>query len=135
MDEFVRQLQALIPENFDYLSFLKTLAILVGGFLILSIIGRIFFGRKSALNQSISAGIGILFIYAVTILVHSYGVTLDFLVSPLPFVSISGDYLTLFNITTADYVNICGQVLDMIILAFLVNLVNTWLPAGKKLFG
>ena len=35
----------------------------------------------------------------------------------------------------ADYVMICGEVLDMIILAFLVNLVNSWLPQGKKLIG
>lgn len=135
MDDFFNQLQALVPENFDYLAFLKALAILVGVFLIFSIIGRLFFGKKSALNQSISAAIGILFIYAVTIIIYSYGISLNFLVSPLPFISISGDYLHIFNIVSADYVNICGQVLDMIILAFLVNLVNGWLPLGKKIFG
>ena len=135
MDDFLNQLQALVPENFDYLAFLKALAILVGNFLILSIIGRLFFGKKSALNLSISTGIGILFIYAVTILIYSYGIPLDFLVSPLPFVSISGEYLHIFNIVNADYVSLCGQVLDMIILAFLVNLVNGWLPSVKKFFG
>ncbi|MBQ2785028.1 MAG: hypothetical protein IJF02_00780 [Oscillospiraceae bacterium] len=135
MDEFFNQIQALVPENFDCITFLKALAISVGGFLILSIIGRLFLGRKSALSQSISAAIGILFVYAVTILIFSYGISLDFLVSPLPFISISGDYLHIFNIVTADYVNICGQVLNMIILAFLVNMVNSWLPSGKKFFG
>ena len=135
MDDFLNHLQALVPENFDYLAFLKALAIIIGCFLILGIMGRLFLGKKSALNQSVSAGIGILFIYAVTILIYSYGISLDYLVSPLPFVSISGSYLNIFNIVNADYVSICGQVLDMIILAFLVNLVNSWLPFGKKFFG
>lgn len=135
MNHFLNQLQALVPDNFDYLAFLKALAILVGCILVISIIGRLLFGKRSTLNQSISAGIGILFIYTVTILVYSYGISLDFLISPLPFVSISGEYLHIFNFVTADYVNVCGHVLDMIILAFLVNLVNSWLPLGKKLLG
>ena len=68
MDKFLNELQTIIPENFDYLAFLKALGILVGGFLILSLIGRIFFGRKSTLNQSVSSAIGILFIYAIIFL-------------------------------------------------------------------
>ena len=135
MDNLLNQLQSLLPTGFDLLVFLKAFAILIGGFLLLSIIGRVFFGKKSVLTQSVSAAIGILFIYALTIVIHSYGFRLDFLVSPLPFISISGDYLSIFNIASANYVNICSQVLDMIILAFLVNLVNGWLPLGKKLFG
>ncbi len=135
MNDFINTLQSLIPSDFDLLSFLKALAILVVGFLVIGVLGRLIFGRKSVLNQSVSAAIGILFIYAVTIIVHSYGIALDFLVSPLPFVSISGDYLSIFNIASGGYVSICGHVLNMIILAFLVNLVNSWMPAGKKLIG
>lgn len=135
MNDLLDQLQALVPAGFDLVAFLKALAILVGSFLLLSIIGRVLFGKKSTLNQSISAAIGILFIYALTIVIHSYGIRLDFLVSPLPFISISGDCLHIFNIISADYISICGQVLNMIILAFLANLVNSWLPLGKKLFG
>ena len=135
MEDLLNQLQSLIPDGFDLLAFVKTLAILVFGFLLLSIIGRVLFGKRSAFNQSISAAIGILFIYALTVVIHSYGIQLDFLVSPLPFISIAGDQLSIFDIIAADYVNICGQVLNMVILAFLVNLVNGWLPKGKKLLG
>ena len=135
MDELLSQLQALVPAGFDLLAFLKAIGILIGLFLLIAVVGRLFFGKKSTLNRSVSTAIGILFIYAVTIVIHSYGIKLDFLVSPLPFISLTGDYLTIFNIVSADYVPICGHVLNMIILVFLVNIVNGWLPEGKKFFG
>ncbi len=135
MNEIMNYLQALVPQEFDVLAFLKAVAIFVGAFLILSGIGRLLFGKKSALNSSISTAIGILFIYALTIVIHSYALALDFLVSPLPFIQISADTLTVFSIVGADYVTLCGEVLNMIILAFLANLVNSWLPQGKKLLG
>lgn len=135
MEEFVAWLQSMVPENFDLEAFATTALVLVGGFLLISCVGRLIFGKKSVLNQSVSSAIGILFIYALTVVIHSYGVNLSFLVAPLPFVTISGDHLGIFSFVGADYVAICGQVLDMIILAFLVNLVNGWLPKGKKLFG
>ncbi len=135
MNEIMQYLQSLMPVGFDLVKFLTAAGILVGTFLLLGGLGRLLFGRKSALNMSLSTAIGILFIHALTIAIHSYGLKLDFLVSPLPFIQINGDYLNIFDIANADYVAICGQVLNMIILAFLTNLVNSWLPQGKKLFG
>ena len=84
MNELLNQLQSLVPTGFDMLAFLKVLGILIVVFLAVGFIGRLIFGKKSALNQSVSAAIGILFIYALTIVIHSYGITLDFLVSPCP---------------------------------------------------
>lgn len=133
MEEFVSWLQSLVPENFDLNAFITTAGVFVVGFLVIGCLGRLFFGKRSVLNQSVSSAIGILFIYALTIVIHSYGINLSFLVSPLPFVTISGEYLSIFTFTGADYVTICGQLLNMIILAFLVNLVNGWLPKGKHL--
>lgn len=133
MDAFLTWLQSLVPEGFDLTGFASTALILVAAFLILGFLGRLIFGKRSVLNQSVSSAIGILFIYALTIVIHSYGLDLKFLVSPLPFISISGDSLHIFSFVGADYVAICGQLLDTVILAFLVNLVNSWLSKGKKL--
>lgn len=135
MEEFVVWLKTIVPENFDLQAFTTTGLTLIVAFLALGCIGRLFFGKRSVLNQSVSSAIGILFIYALTIVIHSYGVNLNFLVAPLPFVTISGDYMSIFSFAASDYVQICGQLLNMIILAFLVNLVNGWMPAGKKLLG
>lgn len=133
MEQFMVWLQSLVPENFDLEAFATAALVLLGGFLLLSCLGRLIFGKKSPLNQSVSSAIGILFIYALTVVIHSYGINLTALVAPLPFVTISGDYLRIFSFVGADYVVICDQVLKMIILAFLVNLVNTPMPQGKKL--
>ena len=135
MDEIVNLLQSLVPENFSMETFLKAALVLCIGSLLIGFLGRMVFGKRSVLNQSVSSAIGILFIYAVTIVIYSYGINLSFLVSPLPFVTLSGEYLNIFSFSGAHYVSICGELLNMIILAFLVNLVNGWLPKGKKLLG
>jgi len=137
MDSVIEKLQTFVPENFDLKSILIMAAILSVGSLIFGFIGRFVFGKKSNLNQSVSSAIGILFIYMATILIHSFGLNLKFLLSPLPFFSIHttesvGEVLSLY-IPLNDYVALCGELLNMVILAFLANLANSWIPNGKKL--
>lgn len=133
MDEISNFLKSLIPDGFDLQKFLYAALILCVGALVIGFLGRLIFGKKSVLNQSVSSAIGILFIYALTIVLHSQGIDLKLLMSPLPFVTLEGDYLHLYSFISSDYVVACGQLLTMIVLAFLVNLVNGWLPTGKKL--
>lgn len=134
MDSLVNLLQPILGSGVDVTSFLSLALVLTLGSLILGSIGRFAFGKKSTLNQSISTAIGIIFIYAVTVVIHSLGLNLKFLVSPLPFVQLNGEMLHIFDITHADYVTICGEVLNMVILAFLGNLVESWMPKVKNLF-
>jgi hypothetical protein len=49
-------------------------------------------------------------------------------------VTISGDDLILFSFQNTHYTTICSEVLSMVILAFLVNLADGWLPRGKNIF-
>lgn len=135
MDSFVTLVQNALGSSSEVASFLLLAAVLTVSSLVFGFIGRFAFGKKSTLNQSVTSAIGILFIYALTVCIYSFGLDLNFLVSPLPFVTISGENLHIFDLTTAGYVSICGEALNMIILAFLVNLVNSWLPQGKKLLG
>ena len=108
--------------------------ILLIGSLLLGLIGRFVFGQKSILNVSVSSSFGILFIYALTVILSSSGVQLSNFVAPLPFVSINGDSLGLFDFFHAHYTLLSSQILGMIILAFLVNLVDCILPKQKNLF-
>lgn len=120
--------------RFDLPSFgIATLVLLAGVFL-LSLIGRLAFGKKSILSTAVSSVIGILFIYAVTVVLRSTGVSKDTFIAPLPFVTISGDSLIIFSFTGAHYATVCSEILSMIILAFLVNLAEGWLPRGKNIF-
>ena len=134
MEEISKALQSLVPADFDYANFFKAALLLCIGSLILGFLGRLIFGKRSVLNKSVSSSIGILFIYAATIVIYSFGVDLKFLVSPLPFISMTGEYLQIFSFQNADYTIICDQILSMILLAFLVNLINGLMPTGKRFF-
>jgi phosphopantothenoylcysteine synthetase/decarboxylase len=71
----------------DFYEFAITAAILLVGTLLLSILGRFVFGKKSQLCSAISSAIGILFIYALTVVLKSAGMQFDGLLAPLPFVT------------------------------------------------
>ena len=112
--------------------FLKSTGMLLAGLLALALMGRFAFGKRSVLCLAVSSAIGILFIYAITIVCGSSGEDLQRFVAPLPFISIEGDSMVLFTFL-ADYTVICSQVLSMIILSFLMNITDGWLPTGKHL--
>ncbi len=133
MDKIINWLESVLPSGFEIQSFMISALVLIGGILLLSILGRLIFGKKAVLTQAVSSAISILFIYAFTVVIYSFGVDLAFLVSPLPFVSISGEYMSIFQFAGAHYTVICDQILGMIILSFLANLTGSWLPTGKNL--
>lgn len=134
MESIVTYIESLLPSGFEIEMLLKAAIVLIVGVLVLGFVGRLLFGKKSVLSQSVSSAISILFIYAVTVVIYSLGVDLKFLVSPLPFVTISGEYMEIFQYEGVHYTVICDQILGMVILSFLANLTTGWLPTGKKLF-
>ncbi len=131
MDTIVNYFNSL---GLDFWSLLKTGLILLLGTFLISIFGRFVFGKRSALNNAVSSAIGILFIYGVTVVLKSSGAQFESLIAPLPFVNIYKDQLYIFTFQDADYTLICSELLSMVILAFLVNLADGWLPKGKNLF-
>lgn len=133
METINQFLQSFIPGSFDIRVYLKAALIIIVAFLALGVIGRLLFGKKSTLNHAISSAISILFIYVITVVVYSLGVDLAFLISPLPFIGISNGYMSIFTFEGVHYTVICNQILSMVILAFLANLANSWLPNGKNL--
>lgn len=135
MEKIYAFFDSITPEGFDAEQFLRFVAIFALGSLVFGFVARLIFGKKSNLNRAVSAAIAILCIYVVNVVVYSCGLKIKELLSPLPFVTIAGDYLNIFNFFTADFATICAQILGMVILAFLMNLLDSWLPQGKKLFG
>ncbi len=128
MDAILNYLQSI---NLDIGSFWKAAGILLAATLILALLGRFIFGKKSILCASVSSAIGILFIYAVTILLVNAGDSFQRFIAPLPFVTLSDDTMHLFSFQ-ADYTIVCSEILSMVILSFLMNLANSWLPTGKR---
>ena len=131
MDIIVNYFNSL---GLDFWVLAKTGLILLLGTFLISVFGRFVFGKRSVLNNAVSSAIGILFIYAVTVVLKSMGAQFESMIAPLPFVSISNDLMYIFSFQGADYTVICTELLSMVILAFLVNLADGWLPKGKNIF-
>lgn len=120
--------------GFDTPLFLKSALLLAVASIVLGAVGRFVFGKRSSIHCAVSSAIGILFVYAVTIVLHSAGAQFQKFIAPLPFVVIAGDNMQIFSFQGAHYTDICSQILSMVILAFLVNILDSILPRGKKLF-
>lgn len=135
MDKIFDFFESITPSQFSIYGFFRFLAVLVIGILLLSVIGRLIFGKRSNLNHALSSAIAIICIYILNVVLYSVGIKVDALLSPLPFVQIHGDYLVVYDIFHSGFRTLCGQLLDLVILAFFVNLLDTWLPKGKKLWG
>jgi hypothetical protein len=133
MEKILDFIRSFLPANFDVAKYFQFVLILAVGMLVISILGRIIFGKRSTLNYAVSSAIAIVFMYVVNVVVYSLGLKWSALLTPLPFVSIEGEYLLLFNIIGGDFRAICGHILNLVILAFVMNLIQTLLPKGKKM--
>ncbi len=129
MDSIVNYFASM---NLNIENFLKAIAMLFVALLVLALAGRFIFGKRSALILAVSSAIGILFVYAVTVILGGAGEDFQKFIAPLPFVTIENDTMVLFSFK-ADYTVVCTQVLSMIILSFLMNLADGWLPTGKHI--
>lgn len=136
MDQFIETLSPYLPAGFDLGAVIRIAVLMALGSLILGLVGRFCFGKRSGLNHSVSSAIGIIFVYAVTISIYALGpMELRQLLIPLPFVSFDGDMVNLFSFAGSAYTQICTQILNLLILAFLVNVLDSLFPRGKHLFG
>lgn len=134
MQDILTQISEWLPSTERIAELSRILLILAAAFLIIGFIGKLCFGKNSNLNRALSTAIGILFLYATAVLIHIYNPwNLSRYLSPLPFVAFSGNGLYLFSFAGTRFPVICSQVLSMVTLAFLYNLIDDFMPRGKKL--
>ncbi len=126
--------EQLLSVNFDSDLFWKAALLLTIGTLVLGCIGRYSFGKHSILDHAVSSAIGILFVYAATVVLFSLGAQYHSFVAPLPFIRLDEGTMSIFVFEGADYTVICEQLVNMIILAFLANLIDSVLPRGENFF-
>ena len=127
--------KSYLPVEVDLMSAAQFMLYFAAISLILGVMGRLVLGKRSSLNLSVSSAMGILFIYALTVVIYTFHPWhLELLLSPLPFATFNGDYLILLPITDVQFTALCSQVLSLVVLAFLVNLVDTFAPKGKNIF-
>lgn len=129
----IKHARSYIPADLDIVSVAQFMLYFAAASLILGVLGRIVLGKKSSLNHSLSAAMGILFVYALTIMIYTFRpLNLVQLLSPLPFVTFSEEYLIVLPISDTQLPALCTQILSLVILAFLVNLIDYFVPNGKS---
>lgn len=122
-----------LPKQIDWISAAKFMLYFAAASLILGLLSRMVLGKSSSLNHSLSSAMGILFIYSVTIVIYTFKPwNLEMFLSPLPFVNFSEAYLILLPISDIQFPALCAEVLSLVILAFLVNLLDTFIPRGEQ---
>lgn len=117
----------------DLPNLLKAALMLLVGSLLISCIFRFIFRKQTMISSAVSSSIAIIFIHVVMVLIVTVFTDLGFLVTPLPFASISTESIRFFSFSSSGYTAIAAELLSMIILAFLVNLVDGWMPKTKNL--
>lgn len=123
-----------IPASIEMMSMLKFMLILLVSSLGIGIFGRLVLGRGSDLNHTMSCSMGILAIYIITVAVYTFRPwNLEQLLSPLPFAAFWGDHLVIMPLRGTSFSTICTHMLSLVILAFLVNLMDSLLPEGEHI--
>jgi len=118
----------------DFIGAMKFLAVFAGLALLVTVLGRMILGKQSSLNHSISSAMGILFLYAASMILYTFQ-PWPFLekLSPLPFMVFAGDYMLVISFQNGVFSVLCHELLSLIILAFLFNLLDTIMPKGKSI--
>lgn len=125
-----------MPAQIDFVSTAEFMLYFAVASLILGGLSRLVLGKQSSLTHAMSSSMAILFIYAVTVVVYTFKPwKLELFLSPLPFVTFAGDYLILLPILDTAFPALCTEILSMVILAFLINLVDTFIPDGESVIG
>jgi len=128
--------ESYVPMDLDLGQISKFLLFFAAGSLILSVLGRFILGKRSSLNHSLSSVMAILFIYAVTIMVYTFKPwNLNNYLSPLPFVTFFNEYMVVMPVVGIYPTVLARELLSLIILAFLVNLLDSFIPQGKTVVG
>ena len=134
--DIIRHTASYLPAEIDFISAAQFLLFFAAASLVLGVISRIVLGKRSSLNGSLSSVMAVLFIYTLTVVLYTFKPwNLDFLLTPLPFASFSDHYLIIHPITDLKFTALCTEVLSLLILCFLINLVDTLMPAGEGIFG
>lgn len=117
----------------DWISALKIAGILVFIIFAVGAILRAIFGRGSSLTRSISATLNILLIYLTAAILYYYFPALRVWLNALPFVTLTSDHFFIWGISGLPDLIFYPAILKLAVLAFFVNMLESYLPRGKTL--
>lgn len=120
-------------QTLDWPTVLRSAAVVCVVLFALGAVLRMIFGRGSSLNGALSATLSVLLVYLTAVmlswLVPQWRVALP----QLPFVTVSQNRFFLWDLHQVSKSVVYGGILRLSILAFLVNLLEAFMPHGKKI--
>ena len=120
--------------SIDWVAAGKTALIIIAAFLILGGTFRLLFGKGSKLSRAVSAVLSIGLVYLSAILLYYFVPELRTSLSQLPFITVTADHFLLWDLKLLGESLLYPSLLQLALLAFLVNLLETVLPEGKNFF-
>ena len=134
LSSLLTEAKSYVPAEIDFGGTMKFMLMFAAGSVLFSLLGRLILGKRSSLNHAVSSAMGILFMYAATIIVYTFqpAVLMQY-VSPLPFMIFAGEYMMVIPFHGSAITTLCHEILSLIILSFLVNLLDTIIPKGKSI--
>lgn len=121
-----------LAADIDLLSYLQTNVVLVLVIFGIGAILRAIFGLGSSITKAVSATLSILLVYLAMILLYYFVPDLRIYLNQLPFISVTSEKLFLWDIFNLERDLLFGSLMKMAILSLLVNILETFLPKGKK---
>ena len=123
---------ALVPSDFNIGSSIKFILVFAAVLIGVGLLAKLLFGNRSDLNHAMSSAAGILSVYVITVIVYAFQPAgLEKLLTPLPFVTFVKEYLFILPFHGTSFETLCGQILALLILSFVVNLMDSILPEGE----
>lgn len=136
MTDITINIDSMLPTTLTMSKTLLFALVLSIAMILIALFARLLLGKNSSLKHALSSALGILFLYAVCVIIYTFNPrNLVRYVAPLPYVTFSEDKLYLFSFTAAEFPVQCYQMLSMVILAFLVNLVDSFTTKNLKVLG
>ncbi len=131
--DVIEELIATVRQNSqEFVQYAKLFALAAFGLLFLHSLVRFLFGKKAQVNLSVSAAMEIFCLYCILLGLQAGGLDWQaFFPGSLPFVSVETDRMLLFPVLESDLYSNCSQILQLLVIAFLVNLLNDWIPEGN----
>ena len=132
MESIIHHIESM---NLNIPSMLLGSSVIIIGLLLIGLLSRFIFGRKANLTYAVSSAIGIIMMCTVLVGLKYAEPRLAAFLAPMPFLQISGETLHLIDLSGANYTVICSELLSMVILSFLFNTLDRWMPKPKNFFG
>lgn len=122
-----------LAASIDWSYILKTAVLIAAAFLIIGAVFCVVFGKDSPLVRATSACLSLVLVYLTAIVLYRFLPHIRASLPALPFITVTGDAFYLWNPAHLGTTQLFPSLLQLFILAFLVNILDTFLPKGEKL--